>query len=144
MRPAYPLVLIALLLGPLNACSGMRMRVKPAGVAAPSVQHVVLVQLDDPARAEEMMRDMREAFETIPSLARWQAGPKVDTGRPQVQAWYTVGIVTEFDSIDDYKAYLEHPRHKALVEKWKPHWTRSEMYDFGSAAIAAPSKPAGS
>ena len=128
----------------LTACAGTRMRVKPAGVASPSVQHVVLVQLDDPARAEEMMRDMRQAFEAIPSLARWQAGPKVDTGRPQVQAWYTVGIVTEFDSIDDYKAYLEHPRHKALVEKWKPHWKRSEMFDFGSVAATAPATPAGS
>ena len=126
----------------LVACSGMRMHVKPGGTDEQRVQHVVLVELDDAARAPEMMQDMREAFERIPTLAAWQAGPKVDAGRPQVQTWYTIGLVTEFDSVDDYKAYLEHPRHKSLVEKWKPHWKRSEMYDFGS--VAAPSKPAGS
>lgn len=117
----------------LSACSGTRMRVRAAGGPEQRVQHVVLVELDDASRVDEMMQDMRTAFEAIPTLAAWQAGPKVDTGRPQVQSWYTVGIVTEFDSVEDYKAYLEHPRHKALVEKWKPRWKRSEMFDFGAA-----------
>jgi hypothetical protein len=133
MRLAHAVLLTTSIL--LTACSGMTMRVKPAGTIEQRIQHVVLVELDDPARAIEMMQDMREAFEAIPVLAAWQAGPKVDTGRPQVQAWYTVGIVTEFDTVEDYKAYLEHPRHKALVEKWKPRWKRSEMFDFGSVAM---------
>jgi hypothetical protein len=135
MRPAHAVVLTTSLL--LTACSGMTMRVKPAGTIEQRIQHVVLVELDDPSRASEMMQDMREAFEAIPVLAGWQAGPKVDTGRPQVQAWYTVGIVTEFDTVEDYRAYLEHPRHKALVEKWKPRWKRSEMFDFGSVGATA-------
>jgi hypothetical protein len=129
-RVFLPILLVAA----LAACSGTRMRVKAAGGPEQRVQHVVLVQLDDPARVPEMMQDMQAAFEAIPTLAAWQAGPKVDTGRPQVQDWYTVGIVTQFASVDDYKAYLEHPRHKALVEKWKPRWKRSEMFDFGSPA----------
>jgi hypothetical protein len=115
----------------LAACSGTRMRVRPAGGPERRIQHVVLVELADPARADEMMRDMVEAFEAIPTLAAWQAGPRVDTGRPQVQTWYTIGIVTEFATVDDYRAYLDHPRHKALVETWKPRWKRSEMFDFG-------------
>ena len=118
----------------LALCGCTRMHVKPAGGPERRIQHVVLVELDDPARASEMMQDMRDSFEAIPMLAGWQAGPKVDTGRPQVQAWYTVGMVTEFDTVEDYRAYLEHPRHKALVEKWKPRWKRSEMFDFGSPA----------
>jgi hypothetical protein len=78
-----------------------------------------------------MVQDMKVAFESIPTLAGWKAGSKVDSGRSQVQTWYTIGVVTEFDSVEDYKAYLEHPRHMALVEKWKPRWKRSEMFDFG-------------
>jgi hypothetical protein len=132
MRLAHVAVMTASIL--LAACSGMTMRVKPAGTSDPRIQHVVLVELDDASRADEMMQDMRAAFEAIPTLAGWQAGPKADTGRPQVQSWYTIGIVTEFDSVEDYKAYLEHPRHKALVEKWKPRWKRSEMFDFGNVA----------
>jgi len=132
MRLAHVAVMTASIL--LAACSGMTMRVKPAGTPDPRIQHVVLVELDDASRADEMMQDMRAAFEAIPTLARWQAGPKVDTGRAQVQSWYTIGIVTEFDSVEDYRAYLEHPRHKSLVEKWKPRWKRSEMFDFGNFA----------
>lgn len=132
MRLAHVAVMTASIL--LAACSGMTMRVKPAGASDPRIQHVVLVELDDASRADEMTQDMRAAFEAIPTLAGWQAGPKVDTGRPQMQTWYTIGIVTEFDSVEDYKAYLEHPRHKALVEKWKPRWKRSEMFDFGNVA----------
>jgi hypothetical protein len=115
----------------LVACSGMTMRVKPADAVEQRIQHVVLVELDDPARAPEMVQDMKVAFESIPTLAGWKAGSKVDSGRSQVQTWYTIGVVTEFDSVEDYKAYLEHPRHMALVEKWKPRWKRSEMFDFG-------------
>jgi len=125
---ALPLVLT------LAACSGMKMRVKPAEAPDPVLQHVVLVQLDDPSLAPEMLRDSREAFEAIPSLRRWDMGPRVDTGRTGLPDWYTVGLVTVFDSIADYQAYLEHPRHRALVEKWKPHWKRSEIYDFGAPA----------
>ncbi len=125
---ALPLVLT------LAACSGMKMRVKPAETPDPVLQHVVLVQLDDPSLAPEMLRDSREAFEAIPSLRRWDMGPRVDTGRPGLPDWYTVGLVTSFDTLADYRAYLEHPRHKALVEKWKPRWKRSEIYDFGTPA----------
>jgi hypothetical protein len=138
MRPAIPCALAASL---LVACSGMTMRVKPVGAVEQRIQHVVLVELDDPACAPEMVQDMRVAFEGIPTLAGWQAGSKVDTGRSQVQAWYTIGIVTEFDSVEDYKAYLEHPRHKALVDKWKPRWKRSEMFDFGGPSSQPEPKP---
>ncbi|NBX26161.1 MAG: Dabb family protein [Planctomycetes bacterium] len=127
------LLLVGLTLGGVS-CGGMRMRVKPAGDPAPALQHVVLVQLDDPKLAEPMMRDAREAFEAIPSLRRWDMGPRVDTGRPGLADWYTVGFITSFETESDYRAYLDHPRHTALVEKWKPHWKRSEILDFGTPA----------
>jgi len=124
-------ILVAVILCCVS-CGGMRMRVKPAGESASALQHVVLVQLDDPNLAEPMMRDAREAFEAIPSLRRWDMGPRVDTGRPGLADWYTVGFITSFETEADYRAYLDHPRHKALVEKWKPHWKRSEILDFGT------------
>lgn len=127
----------------LCACSGMKMRVKPAGAPEPSLQHVVLVQLDDPKLASEMAREMNEAFPEIPQVRRWSVGPRVDTGRVGVIDWYDLGIVTQFDGVDDYKAYLEHPRHKALVAKWKPHWKRAEIVDFGGTQPEPPAKPIG-
>ena len=34
-----------------------------------------------------------------------------------------------FASAKDYAAYLAHPNHVALVEKWKPRLTMLEVYD---------------
>ena len=115
----------------LTACHTIR--VKPAGGPDPVVQHVVLVELDDPALAPEMMRDMQAAFPNIPTLRHWSAGPHIDTGRTTVLRWYTLGILEQFDSVADYQAYLKDARHEALVKKWKPHWKRVEMFDFGAA-----------
>ena len=118
----------------LTACGSFRMNVKPAARPEPELQHVVLVELDDPALATEMTRDMSSAFPEIPQVRHWQVGPRVDTGRAGAPDWYTVGIVTQFDGVADYKAFLEHPRHKALAAKWKPHWKRAEIYDFGAVS----------
>lgn len=118
-----------MILAILTACAAPCPDTRRAGL-----QHVVLVELKDPAEAAEMMLDMAQAFAAIPELRGWDAGPHVDTGRPAVQRWYTVGIVTDFASVTDYRAYLVHPRHVALVEKWKSRWKRSEMFDFGEPA----------
>ena len=127
-------LLLALAMLALTACSTIR--VKPAGGPDPMVQHVVLVELDDPALAPAMLKDMQDAFPNIPTLRHWSAGPHIDTGRANVLHWYTLGVLTQFDSVADYQAYLKDARHEALVKKWKPHWKRAEMFDFGSVETA--------
>ncbi len=122
----------------LAGCGGVRMHVKPAAQTEPGLQHVVLIELADPSQAAEMTRDMQEAFPQIPTLRHWEIGPHVDTGRAAVQQWYTVGVLAQFDGLDGYKAFVEHPRHKALAEKWKPRWKRFEVYDFGTLPADAP------
>jgi hypothetical protein len=58
-------------------------------------------------------------------------GTPVDIGRANVSKDYDLGIVVQFASIDDYKAYLEHPVHLQLVTEWRPKWRRSYIVDFG-------------
>ena len=134
MTSALSIRLLAALALFLPACGTMRMHVKPSGPAEPALQHVVLVQLDDPKLADEMTKDMLSAFPDIPQVRSWHVGPRVDTGRAGAPDWYTLGIVTTFDSVADYKAFLAHPRHQRLAERWKPHWKRAEVYDFGTLA----------
>jgi len=106
------------------------------GCQAPSskrdtrMQHLVLVQLDDPALAPQMIADMQQAFAQIPQVQSWSAGTRIDTGRTGVPTWYTLGTLTQFESPEAFKIYFEHPLHKELVQKWKAHWKRSEIYDF--------------
>ena len=94
------------------------------------LQHVVLVDLADDADIAAMRADSDRMLPGIPSVRRYVCGTPFETGRPNVAKDYDLGIVVEFDSPDDYKAYLEHPVHVELVRTWKPRWRRSYIVDF--------------
>ena len=38
-----------------------------------------------------------------------------------------------FDSVEAYEAYLAHPEHVGLVDRWRDHFSRVVVYDFGMA-----------
>jgi len=101
-------------------------------IARPSahLQHVILVELANPADVPLMRADTERTLPTIPGLRRWVCGAPVDTGRPQVSRDSDLGILVEFDSLDDYRAFLEDPAHQALVRTWRPRWKRSQIVDF--------------
>lgn len=94
------------------------------------LQHVVLVDLADDADIPAMRADSDSRLPLIPEVRRYVCGTPVDTGRASVSNDYDLGIIVEFDSVEDYKAYLVHPAHQALVTAWKPRWKRSYMVDF--------------
>lgn len=94
------------------------------------LQHVVLVELEDKADLAAMKADSDRLLPMIPSVRGYVSGTHVDIGRGNVARDYDIGIVVQFDSVDGYKEYLEHPIHKELVAKWRPKWRRSYMVDF--------------
>lgn len=94
------------------------------------LQHVVLVDLADDADIPAMRAESDAKLPSIPEVRRYVCGTPVDTGRANVATDYDLGIIVEFDSVDDYKAYLAHPTHQALVTAWKPKWKRSTIVDF--------------
>lgn len=104
----------------------------PSRVATMSgpFQHVVLVELKDKADLAAMKADSDRLLPMIPSVRGYVSGTHVDIGRGNVARDYDIGIVVQFDSVDGYKEYLEHPIHKELIAKWRPKWRRSYMVDF--------------
>lgn len=130
------------MLASLPACSGGRaLPAEPmlrADATAPSdraampgrLQHVVLVELEDKSDLAAMRADSDRLLPQIPEVRGYVAGTHVDIGRGNVARDYDIGIVVQFDSVDDYKAYLEHPLHKELVARWRPKWRRSYIVDF--------------
>ncbi len=139
---AIPAILALCMLGAVPACSGGRASpAEPmlrADAAAPSnraampgrLQHVVLVELEDKSDLAAMRADSDRLLPQIPEVRGYVAGTHVDIGRGNVARDYDIGIVVQFDSVDDYKAYLAHPLHKELVAKWRAKWRRSYIVDF--------------
>lgn len=94
------------------------------------LQHVVLVDVADDAEIPAMRADSDRLLPTIKQVKGYTCGAPVDIGRTNVARDYDLGIIVEFDSVDDYKAYLEHPVHQQLVKVWRPKWKRAYIVDF--------------
>jgi len=121
-RP-YPLALIPAILGMAPSCTGFPRMPAP-------LQHVVLVDLADDADIAAMRKASDETLPRIKTVRGYVCGTPVDIGRPNISKDYDLGIIVQFDSVDDYKAYLADPLHLQLVQEWKPRWKRSYIVDF--------------
>jgi hypothetical protein len=94
------------------------------------LQHVVLVELEDPSELAAMRADSDRLIPAIPVVRSYACGTPVDIGRGNVARDYDLGLVVVFDSVEDYRAYLGHPLHEELVAKWRPRWRRASIVDF--------------
>lgn len=121
-------LLAALALACAAGCNNSR--AIPKRQSRPALAHIVLISLGDPAQAQALIADTKELLHPIPGVTRLVVGPHVDTGRPSVDGSYDVGILVEFPSAEDYAAYVAHPKHGALVERWKPRIVSMRTFDF--------------
>ena len=130
---------IALIVALFGAgCGGKASPFKPVVEAAPPavapasarIEHVVLIELLDPADAADLKSDSDRLIPTIPDVRGYVSGTPVDIGRGNVSRDYHVGLIVRFDSVEGYKAYLAHPAHEQLVQKWRPRWRKAYIVDF--------------
>ena len=125
-----------------NAClvGALALMAGVVGCSTPShpidpgqINHVVLITLEDPEEAKALQSDCDQMLSTIPSVTVYACGQHVDTGRSAaVDAQYTLGLLVCFDDLEGYQAYLDHPGHLALLEKWKPRFSGLKIYDVGN------------
>lgn len=135
-RATVGLALVIGLFG--TGCGGKPSPFKPTAAEAPPVvapatkriEHVVLIELLDPADAAELKADSDRLLPTIPDVRGYVSGTPVDIGRGNVSRDYHVGLIVRFDSVEGYKAYLAHPAHEQLVQKWRPRWRKASIADF--------------
>lgn len=79
--------------------------------------HMVLLRFDDDAHADEAVRRLRELPDDIDAIRRLVAGRNV---LPSERA-YDVGLLIEFDSVEDLEIYRDHPAHVAVAEFIRRH-----------------------
>jgi hypothetical protein len=84
------------------------------------INHVVFFKLKNSEDAVKLIYDCDTKLATIPGVVAYFAGPHLETGRASVASDYDVGFYVGFMREDAYRAYVEHPSHIAVVEKWKP------------------------
>lgn len=94
------------------------------------LQHVVLVELLDKGDLAQMLADSDRLLPQIPTVRGYVAGTPVDIGRGNVAKDYDIGLVVQFDDEAGYRAYLAHPLHEQLAQKWRPRWRRAYIVDF--------------
>ena len=95
-----------------------------------AVNHVVFIELNDPSQATALIEDSNARLATIPTVKDYFCGTHVPAGRDTVKTDYDVGIYFAFDSLDDYEAYVKHPRHVSFVTDWKPKLQSLRVYDI--------------
>ena len=101
-----------------------------------TINHVVLITLNDPSDAAELQADCDEMLSTIPSVTVYACGAHVDAGRNRaVDDQYTLGLLVSFEDMPGYTEYLEHPGHLALLAKWKPRFAGLKIYDIGNEPL---------
>lgn len=93
------------------------------------INHVVFFKLEAAQDVDELIRDCDQNLSSIPGVTSYFCGQHGDFGRPTVDSDYDVGFYVGFDRDEAYRAYLEHPNHVRIVDKWKPRWKWIRIYD---------------
>ncbi|MGW0802708.1 Dabb family protein [Nonomuraea sp. NPDC002799] len=81
------------------------------------IRHIVLFTWTEDATEEQraaVTAELRKLPGIIPELRSYMVGP--DAGINQGNHAYAV--VADFDDVDDYLVYRDHPRHQAVIAEY--------------------------
>jgi hypothetical protein len=100
------------------------------------IAHVVLFRLK-PGVGEDardgLATALSRAAREIPSIRRVRVGSRLMLGRAYEQLMttdYSFAAILEFDDLMALKAYLDHPLHERLAERFFACIEQALMYDF--------------
>lgn len=95
------------------------------------LRHVVLFTLKDSADRPALEQDCDRLLPSIPGVIEYSLGRPIDTGRSTVDGTYDLAVYLGFASIKEYRGYLVHPQHVALVAAWNGKFESVRVFDFG-------------
>ena len=80
-----------------------------------------------------LVQSFNRAIQEIPSVKRARIGQRVVTGRPYeklMKQHYDYSAILEFDNRAGFEAYLKHPVHAELSERFFSAFQTALMYDY--------------
>lgn len=95
----------------------------PAEPRAALIHHVVLIRLNDPDDLAAVTADCDRLLPSIPGVHQYWRGTHLDTGRPNVIGDYSLALHVAFTDREAYRAYLAHPNHVELADRWRAEGT---------------------
>lgn len=81
------------------------------------IRHIVLFNWNSETPADHAERTtvaLAELRSKIPQIRSYQYGANLGVN----PGTYDFAVTAEFDSVDDYLVYRDHPDHKAFIEKY--------------------------
>ena len=112
-------------------CMAMPLLLLGACASRPSpIQHVVFAQLTSPDDVPALLADADASLSSIPGVDSYMSGTHLDIGRAGIDSDYSAALVIGFRTVEDYRRYLDHPDHVALVTRWKPKTAWLKIYDI--------------
>jgi hypothetical protein len=100
------------------------------------IAHIVLFRPRPDLATSDRQRlwdALSTALTAIPSIRRVRVGRRVTHGGAYEQLMrsnYQYAAILEFDDLAGLQAYLEHPAHDALAERFFAAFEEALMYDF--------------
>ena len=126
LRPVHRAVCLSAALLCLTGCAA-------TPPPAARVHHVVLCWLKDPGNAEQRQKILAASYamRQIPGVIDVHGGEPIASDRPIVDASFDVAVTFTFASVEDMRAYLDHPLHKqATQDVLGPLAKKVVIYDF--------------
>lgn len=136
-RLAAAAALAAAALGACRSTPEAASLARKADLGSAPITHIVLVQLKDPTRTAELVAECDRSLPAIGGVRGYSCGTPLETGRSNVTADYDVGIYVGFATDADYRAYLDDPRHQAVVDRWREAWKSVRIFDFAEGLPAS-------
>lgn len=96
------------------------------------VKHIVLFQLSpdmDPALKQQVMHDFKTAIETLPATIPFLRSVEVGININPSET-FDLALYSEFDSLEDVRAYAVHPDHVAAASIIGPYKVARSCVDY--------------
>jgi hypothetical protein len=100
------------------------------------ITHIVLFKPRASLNGDDrsaLIASFARALAEIPSIRRTRLGRRIKHGRAYEQMMredYEYAVVLEFDDVDGLMAYLQHPSHDELAERFFAAFEIALMYDY--------------
>ena len=92
------------------------------------IRHIFLWKVASGADPDEIIRVLNQLSRSIPGIRRWEIGKH--QGPLRYASTFEYGMTADFDSLEQYEAYSEHPEHQNILPVLAPMFAARAVLDL--------------